>query len=52
VIEVCFGIGRDKPGTLEEAGAALGVTRERARQLEGDAFRRLRRDRAVALLRD
>jgi RNA polymerase primary sigma factor len=52
VLEVRFGIGRDRQGTLEEAGAALGVTRERARQLEADAFRRLRGARAVALLRD
>jgi RNA polymerase primary sigma factor len=29
--------------TLEEAGASLGVTRERARQLEAEALRKLRR---------
>jgi RNA polymerase primary sigma factor len=52
VIEVRFGIGRDSPGTLEDAGAAIGVTRERARQIEADAFRRLRHDQRVQRLAD
>lgn len=44
VVELRFGIGRDTPATLEEAGVALGVTRERARQIEADALRKLRSD--------
>ena len=37
-----FGFYDDRPRTLEEVGVELGVTRERVRQLERQALRRLR----------
>lgn len=37
-----FGLGGHKPATLEEVGRAIGVTRERARQVQLSALRRLR----------
>ena len=41
-IEMRFGLLDGKTYTLEEVGQELGVTRERARQIEGQALRRLR----------
>jgi RNA polymerase primary sigma factor len=42
VLECRFGLDGTKPWTLEEVGVELGVTRERVRQLEGRALKRLR----------
>ncbi|HZQ04334.1 MAG TPA: sigma-70 family RNA polymerase sigma factor [Gaiellaceae bacterium] len=42
VVERRFGLDGEKPQTLEELGAELGVTRERVRQLELRALRALR----------
>ena len=42
VLEFRFGLGGSGPLTLEETGQALGLTRERIRQIEGSALRRLR----------
>lgn len=42
VIEQRFGFGIEKPKTLKEVGEMLHVTKERARQIESKALRRLR----------
>ena len=41
VIEMRFGAGDEEPQTLAQAGKRLGVSTERARQLEERALRRL-----------
>jgi RNA polymerase primary sigma factor len=41
VLELRYGLGGCEPLTLEQAGTALGVTRERVRQIESKALRRL-----------
>jgi RNA polymerase primary sigma factor len=48
VLEMRYGLGDDAPKTLAEVGAALGITRERARQLEMQALERLRNPEAAA----
>jgi RNA polymerase primary sigma factor len=42
VLVLRFGLDGEKPQTLEEVGAGLGITRERVRQLESRALRELR----------
>lgn len=42
VIKMRFGIGMDREYTLEEVGKQFNVTRERIRQIEGKAIRKLR----------
>ncbi len=43
VLNLRYGLDGSIPCTLEIAGAALGVTRERARQIEAAALRKLRK---------
>jgi RNA polymerase sigma factor (sigma-70 family) len=43
VITLRFGLGGEEPLTLERIGQRLGLTRERVRQIEGEALQRLRR---------
>jgi RNA polymerase primary sigma factor len=42
VLRLRFGIGNGYPRTLEEVGAIFKVTRERVRQIEAKALRKLR----------
>jgi RNA polymerase primary sigma factor len=42
IIRMRFGIGRDADMTLEEIGQLYGVTRERIRQIEAKALRKMR----------
>ena len=43
IIEARFGLNGQKPRTLEEVGQEFGVTRERIRQLQNIALKKLRR---------
>jgi RNA polymerase primary sigma factor len=50
VMRMRFGLDDGRPRTLDEVGRALGLTRERIRQIERDTLRELRRsDEAAAL---
>jgi len=48
VISLRFGLVGDGPNSLEQIGKQLGITRERVRQIEADALRRLAADEAIA----
>ena len=51
VLRLRFGIGERKDHTLEEVGAHFAVTRERIRQIEAEALRKLRHRSRAHLLR-
>ena len=42
IVALRFGLEGDNPKTLEEIGAQFGVTRERIRQIQNEALRKLR----------
>jgi RNA polymerase primary sigma factor len=55
ILRLRFGIGVPSPLTLEEVGERFSVTRERIRQIEAQALRKLRhpmRGRALRILAD
>lgn len=52
VIRLRFGLDCGQERTLEEVGKILGVTRERVRQLESRALKKLRQPGACEVLRD
>jgi RNA polymerase primary sigma factor len=52
VVDMRFGIRSAAPMTLEQVGDHLGVTRERIRQIEAEALRKLRSRRWRASLED
>ncbi len=52
VIELRFGLMDDHDHTLEEVGKKLKVTRERVRQIEERAIRKLRHPQASRILKD
>ena len=51
VIRMRFGIGMKKEHTLEEVGRQLAVTRERIRQIEAKALKKLRHANRLKVLR-
>lgn len=51
-LQLHFGLRDEHQATLEEAGRAFGLTRERVRQIEAQALDKLRHLRAAERLRD
>jgi RNA polymerase primary sigma factor len=52
VLRMRFGLCGERPYTLEEVGQKFGLTRERIRQIEGRALRRLRHPRRARQLQE
>ena len=52
ILRLRFGLDNGKAYTLEEVGQKFGLTRERIRQIEGKALRRLRHPRRARQLKD
>jgi len=52
ILRMRFGLTNGRSYTLEEVGQKFGLTRERIRQIEGKALRRLRHPRRSRQLRD
>jgi len=52
ILRLRFGLQNGRCYTLEEVGQKFGLTRERIRQIEGRALRRLRHPRRARQLRD
>ena len=51
VLRLRYGLnGSEDPKSLEEIGRIMGITRERVRQLEAEALRRLAERREIAAL--
>jgi RNA polymerase primary sigma factor len=52
ILRLRFGLENGRTYTLEEVGEKFGLTRERIRQIEGKALRRLRHPMRARQLRD
>jgi RNA polymerase primary sigma factor len=52
ILELRFGVNKEKSYTLEEIGCMYSLTRERIRQIEGAALRKLRRPNRSKYLED
>ena len=50
VIRLRFGIGQEEPWTLEQVGRSLSVTRERIRQIEVVALKKLKEPHMKSML--
>jgi RNA polymerase primary sigma factor len=50
VVRLRFGIGGDEPWTLEQVGRSMSVTRERIRQIEVVALKKLKESHVKAML--
>lgn len=52
ILRLRFGLEGGQPQTLEQVGQAMGLSRERIRQIERQALRRLRQPKFAGVLRD
>jgi RNA polymerase primary sigma factor len=52
ILRLRFGLDNGRTYTLEEVGQKFGLTRERIRQIEGKALRRLRHPRRARQLKE
>ena len=52
VLRLRFGMDIDEPRTLEQVGKELGVTRERIRQIETKALRKMRNPLRMRMLKE
>ena len=52
ILRLRFGLDDGNPYTLEEVGQKFGLTRERIRQIEGRALRRLRHPKQSGQLKE
>lgn len=52
IIRLRFGIGRDMPFTLEEIGRVMGLSRERVRQIEATALKKIQQAHECKDLRE
>ena len=52
ILTLRFGVCGHIPHTLQEVGVKFGITRERVRQIEGIALRKLRHPRRTRVLKD
>ena len=52
IVRLRYGLGGEEPKSLDEIGRRLGLTRERVRQIEGQALERLALSREIEALRD
>ena len=52
VIRARYGLDSGAEKTLEEVGKMLGVTRERVRQIESKAIKKLQQSKKIKILQD
>ena len=52
ILQLRYGLIDERRRTLEEVGVAFGITRERTRQIEAEALRKIRNSETWKHLRD